>query len=129
MLKGGSMSVKRKVSAIGLSALALVGVGGVAGTGDALAGSNGQHVQIVAPTGDKGAWLKGKNASGKAVQEFVGLGPSGWSSQFVIGTGKDWWKGRLVIDWIKNDRQGSFSGETTCNVPAVWLGDTFPCSK
>ena len=107
------MSVGSKLSALALSALALTGVGVVAGTGEAFAASNTQLVLIDdLPTDVRGAWVK--SSDGRS-QVWAGLGrPNAQGDQ--TGVVNVPWSGTLVIDWIKNDSGGSFFRQTHCDV-------------
>lgn len=112
------MSVRSRSLKIALS-LTLVGIGVVAGSGEALAGTDGQHVHIRNDrTSDdlKGGWIKGTNWAGQHVQQWVGLT---WNDYGVYEWGDSdwWWKGTINIDWVRNDGRSSYAGTTTCQVP------------
>jgi hypothetical protein len=112
------MSVGSRSSKIALS-LALVGAGVAAGSGQAYAGSDGQHVEIQNKNifdEVKGGWIKGTNWNNHYVQQWIGVH---WSSQeaYQVGDSDWWWKGTVHIDWVHNDSSSSFAGTTTCSVP------------
>lgn len=114
------MSLGLKSSAIALSALALTGVGVVAGSGQAFAGTDGQHIEIqnhraiFDPV--KGGWIKGTNWEGKHVQQWIGVHYSS-EAAYQVGDSNWWWKGSISIDWVHDDSTSSFAGTTTCQVP------------
>ena len=113
------MSIRKKLPAIALSAMALAGVGVAAGPGEAFAGTNGQHVEIVnwAHGNMKGAWIRGKNLNEPGHQQWIGVNaPDPFSGNTQTGVSNWWWNGGSVdIDWV--DSNNHFAGTTHCTVP------------
>ena len=107
------MNKRSRLAALVLSALALVGVGLSAGSGEAAAGTNGQNIQLQGFDGLTGAYISGYNQWGEYTHQWVWLNPSGWGS--VEGWSWWWWKGTVNIDWYWFDN--SWFRQSNCWVP------------
>jgi hypothetical protein len=129
-VEGVDMSVALKSSVVALSALGLIGAVAATGSGEAFAGTDGQHVEIINKRGDnlKGGWVKGTNWAGQYVQQWVGVQyyPDARDQE---GDSYWWWKGTIQIDWVKNDSASSYAGTTTCQVPTSQQSDWSYCTR
>lgn len=99
-----------------LSAVVACGLLGP-GTGTALAGNNGQHINYYSYDTDAQC-TKGKNEKNKQVQVCTSLSTGSNLNQ------DHWWVGQVTINWHHDDDSIVSS---TCDVPRSQNGDSVLC--
>jgi hypothetical protein len=128
-MTGHRFSARRALIA-GVSVFCVATGGVVLGAGQALAGTNGQHIELNAHHGDGfgSAQISGTDQNGHPqTSEMIHLDHSGLHHKaWDRGASNQWWSGRVIINWY-NWRTGGYVTSSECDVPTNWGSNWYDC--